>query len=99
MERSEFINSISDALTEVLGKEVYGVVNSIKDHKFPVFVVHSITLQSFDNEFCINVQRRVNSRETDKEVVFRSLMKDLMVLLLRRTLDGALPIEDLKIKF
>lgn len=99
METSEFVNSIADALTAVLGKDVYGVVSSIKDDKFPVYVLHSITLRTFDGEWSTRVELRVHSKEVSKECAFRKLTTKLLSLLFRSTAQGELAVHREELKY
>lgn len=98
MERSEFVNSIADALTQVTGRNIYGVVNSIKDDRFPVYVIHSITLRSADGEWSYKVWRRVHSGNVDRNTAFRCLLVELMSNLLRKAVETTLPVQQEKLK-
>lgn len=98
MERSEFVNSIADALTQVTGKDIYGVVSSIKDDRFPIYVIHSITLRSVDGEWSHRVERRVHSGEVDRDTAFRSLLAGLISVLLRKAVDNTLPVQQEELK-
>lgn len=99
METSEFVNSIADALTELTGQDIYGMVNSIKDSRFPVYVLHNITLQTFNGEWSIRVSKRVHSGEVNKEQVFRGLITELLSLLLRSAARGELNEHKQDLKF
>ena len=99
MEISDFVNSIADALTTALGKDVYGVASSIKDSKFPIYVLHSITLHTFDGEWSTRVERRVHSGEVNKESAFRGLATELMVFLFSVLSKGELNIHKEELKF
>ena len=98
MERSEFVNGIADALTLVTGKDIYGVVNSIKDDRFPIYVIHSITLRSVDGKWSYKVWRRVHSGEVDRDTAFRDLLVELMSDLLRKAVDNTLPVQQEELK-
>ena len=98
MERSEFVNGIADALTLVTGKDIYGVVNSIKDDRFPIYVIHSITMCSVDGEWSYKVWRRVHSEEVDRDTAFRGLLVELMSDLLRKAVDNTLPVQQEELK-
>ena len=99
MDISDFVNSVADALTSFLGKDVYGIANSIKDDKFPVYVTHSITLHSFDGRWRTRVEMRVHSSEVNKECAFRKLATKLWVSLLRSTSQGELTEHKKELKF
>lgn len=90
MEVSDLVNSIADALTEFLGKDVYGIANSIKDRRFPVYVTYSITLNTFDGTWSTKIEKRVHGGEVNKTGVFRELVSTLLVSLLRSTAQGEL---------
>ena len=99
MEISEFVNSIADALTAVLGKDVCGVVSSVKDSRFPVYVIHSITLHTLDGAWKEGVEMRVHSREVSKDCVFRGLLTKLLASLLRSMNEGKFEEHKKELKF
>lgn len=99
MEISDVVNTMADALTAFLGKDVYGVANSIKDRRFPIYVVHSITLRTFDGEWSTRMELKVHSGEVSKECAFRKLTTNLLVSILRLTAQGEMAVhkEELKV--
>lgn len=99
MEISDVVNTIADALTEFLGKDVYAVANSTKDSKFPIYVKHVITLSTFDGRWSTRLETRVHSGEVNKECAFRELTTKLLVLLLRSTSEGELNVHKKELKF
>jgi hypothetical protein len=78
MERSEYINIIADALSNVTGHTFCGVVNSRNDDKFPVYVTHSIDLFSQGSDYRCSVRVRVHSGLVDKDVAFREIATQLL---------------------
>lgn len=99
MEVSDLVNTIADALTEFLGKDVYAIANSTKDSKFPVYVKHVITVNTFDGEWSTRIEKRVHGGEINKEQVFRELATTLLVSLLRSTAQGELSTHKQELKF
>lgn len=98
MERSEFVNSIADVLTQVTGRDIYGVVNSIKDARFPIYVIHNITLRSVDGEWSHMVERRVHSGNVDRDTAFRGLLTELLSDLFHKAISNTLPIQQEELK-
>lgn len=91
MDRSDYINIIADALSNVTGHVFCGVVSSRNDDRFPIYVTHSIDLFSKSADYRCSVSVRVHSGEVDKDVAFREIATQLLASIFRQVDSGKLP--------
>lgn len=93
------LNCIAVALQELLPERKFTVtVNSMKDIKFPVFVVHTVKVLEMVNGVAIPfvlASSRVNSRDVDREQEISRLVSKVLVELFEKfhshELDISLP--------
>lgn len=98
MEISDVINGIADALTAVLGKDVYGVASSHKDERFPVYVRYVVMVGTIDGEWSTRMELRVHGGEVSKECAYRRLTTQLLVSILRLAEQGELAVHKKELK-
>lgn len=93
-------NIIADALTSIItGYTFVCITSSVRDSKFPVYVVHSVDIHSTDGKYRVCSSKRVHSREVDKEDVMRDLYTKTIGHLIKSAANGNLPIPSLELKY